>query len=162
MRHARRIGWAAPLIGAALLTTAACGSSSSSTTKSTSSTATTSTQSSANAQLCSAASGLKSSLTAFGSLATNTSQLQFATLTTNVVAAWATLEAAAKSAKGVDTTQLSTAVNNFESTMSSLPGKHLSFSQDIAQAKAAIVPVATAAQSVAPNCGGSSTSTSGS
>jgi len=165
MRHARRLAWAAPLIGVALLTTAACGSSSSSSsTKSTSTTTTTgtSTQSAANAQLCSAVSQMKSSISAFGNLTTNTSITEFASLTTNVASAWTALESAAKSAKGVDTTQLGNAVNTFESTMTALPGQHLSFSQDISEAKTAVQPVATAAQNIAPSCNGSSTSTSGS
>jgi len=156
MRHQRQLAWAAPLIGAALLTTAACGSSSSS-----SSTKSTSTQSAANAQLCSAVSQMKASINDFKNLSTNTSLTEFATLTSGVAAAWTQLEAAAKSAKGIDTTQLGNAVNTFESTMTSLPAKHLSFSEDITQAKAALQPVAQAAQSVAPNCG-TSTSTSGS
>ncbi len=166
MRHARRLAWAAPLIGVALLTTAACGSSSSSSsTKSTGTTTTTGTttaQSAANAQLCSAVAQMKSSISAFKNLTTNTSITEFASLTTNVASAWTALESAAKSAKGIDTTQLGNAVNTFESTMTSLPAQHLSFSQDIAQAKTAVEPVATAAQNIAPNCNGSSTSTSGS
>jgi hypothetical protein len=165
MRHARQLAWAAPLIGAALLTAAACGSSSSSSsTKSTStmsSTGTTSTQSAANAQLCAAVSQMKTSIADFKNLSTNTSLTEFASLTSGVAAAWTQLEAAAKTAKGIDTTQLGNAVNTFESTMTSLPAKHLSFSQDITQAKAALQPVAQAAQTVAPNCG-TSTSTSGS
>jgi len=158
MRHARGLAWAAPVIGAALLTTTACGSSASSTTASTS---TTSTQAAANAQLCAAVSQMKSSVADFKDLTSNTSFTELATLTANVASAWTTLETAAKSAKGVDTTQLRNAVNNFESTMTALPGKNLSFSQDIDQAKTAIQPVVTAAQDVAPNCG-SSTATSGS
>jgi hypothetical protein len=161
MRHGRRLAWAAPLIGAALLTTAACGSSSSSSsTKSTSTVSTTGSQATANAQLCSAVSQLNSAISGMKNLTTNTSLTQFATDTGNVATAWGALESAAKSAKGIDTTQLGNAVNTFESTMTSLPGKGLPFSQDIAAAKTAIQPVEQSAKNIAPNC--SSTSTTGS
>jgi hypothetical protein len=120
----------------------------------------TGTQASANAQLCAASSQLKSAIAGMTNLTTSTSISQFASATSDVASAWSALESAAKTAKGIDTTQLGNAVNTFESTMSALPSKGLSFSQDIAQAKAAIQPVEQAAKNIAPNC--SSTSTTGS
>ena len=158
MQHARRLVWAAPLIGAALLTTAACGSSSSNGTTTTNTG--TGTQAVANAQLCAAASQLKSAIAGMKDLTTSSSISQFASATGNVATAWGALESAAASANGIDTTQLGNAVNTFESTMSSLPSKGLSFSQDIAQAKTAIQPVEQAAKNIAPDC--SATSTTGS
>jgi hypothetical protein len=160
MRNARRLVWAVPLVGAALLATAACGSSSSSTTKS--STTSTSSQTAANAQLCSAASGLQSAISGMNGLTSSTSITQFASATGGVATAWAALQTAAAAAKGIDTTKLGNAVNTFESTMQSLPGKGLSFSQDIQSAKAAIVPVKQAAKSIAPNCGTTSTTSTSS
>jgi hypothetical protein len=158
MRNARRLVWAVPLVGAALLTAAACGSSSSSTTKS--STTSTSSQKTANAQLCSAASGLQSAISGMNGLTSSTSITQFASATGGVATAWAALQTAA--AASIDTTKLGNAVNTFESTMQSLPGKGLSFSQDIQSAKAAIVPVEQAAKSIAPNCGTTSTTSTSS
>jgi len=95
-------------------------------------------------------------------LTSSTSITQFASATTSVASAWAALQTAAAAAKGVDTTQLGNAVNTFESTMSSLPSKGLSFSQDIQTAKTAIQPVEQAAKNIAPNCAGTSTTSTGS
>ena len=161
MRHGRRLAWAAPLIGAALLTTAACGSSSSSSsTKSTSTVSTTGSQATANALLCSAVSQLNSAISGMKNLTDE----YLADAVRNRhrqrrdgVERW---RPPPSSAKGIDTTQLGNAVNTFESTMTSLPGKGLPFSQDIAAAKTAIQPVEQSAKNIAPNC--SSTSTTGS
>jgi len=161
MRHARRLAWAAPLIGAALLTTAACGSSSSSSTtntaSATSTTGGTGTQAAANAELCAAVTQLNTAISGMKGLTTSTSITQFATATTNVASAWTALQSAAKTAKGIDTTQLGNAVNTFESTMQSLLGSGKSFSQDIQTAKSAIQPVEQSAKNIAPNCGATST-----
>lgn len=95
-------------------------------------------------------------------LTSSTSITQFASATSGVASAWAALQSAAGAAKGVDTTQLGDAVNTFESTMSSLPSKGLSFSQDIQTAKTAIKPVEQAAKNIAANCPGTSTTSTGS
>ena len=120
-------------------------------------TTTTGTQATDNAALCAAVDQLKSAVSGMQNLTTNTSISQLATDTGNVATAWGAVETAAKTSKGVDTTQLGNAVDTFESTMTALPSKGLSFSQDIAQAKAAIQPVVQAAKDVAPNCSGTST-----
>jgi hypothetical protein len=164
MRHARRLVWAAPILGAALLATAACGSSSSSSStgttsgSSTMSTSGTSTGATADAQLCAASNQMKTAIQGMKNLSSDPSLSGFATATGNVVTAWSSLQSAAANAKSsIDTTQLKNAVNTFESTMTSLPSKGLSLSQDVAQAKTAIVPVEDAVKNLVPNCSGTST-----
>jgi hypothetical protein len=164
MRKTRQLAWAAPLVVAALLGTAACGSSSSSSSSSSSTGGTTSTamtdttgsstsSATTNAALCAAVANFKASLTGMKNLSKSSSVSDFATATGNVSTAWAQLQTAAKSVKGVDTTALGNAVNTFTTTMTSLPSKGLSFSQDIDAAKQAVVPLETAVKDLAPNCG---------
>ncbi len=106
-----------------------------------------------NAALCSAVTNFKASLAGMKNLSSSSSISDFATATGNVSSAWSQLQTAAQSAKGVDTTALGNAVNTFTSTMTALPGKGLTFSQDIAAAKQAIVPLQNDVTKLAPNCG---------
>lgn len=120
------------------------------------STGTTTSSAATNAALCSAVANFKSALSGMTNLGSSPSISSFAAATGNVATAWTQLQTAAKSAKGVDTTALSNAVNTFENTMQSLPSKGFSatnISSAVDAAKQAVVPLQDAVKGLAPNCG---------
>jgi hypothetical protein len=161
MRTLRRQVWAVPVIGVAILTTAACGSSSSSSSTSSGATSTmmtsTGAQSAANAQLCADVAALKSAVADFKNLSASGSlSTELAATTAKISQSWSALQQAAASAKTIDTTALSTAVGNFQKTMLALPASGKSPSQALETGKSALTSVEQAAKDVAPGCASSS------